>query len=224
MMRAMGRGSYACVVLALLSVGCLDVGNGEGSLRGALYMKDCVDTDGDWGSLAVPRSYDMNPHFFVADSIDDYDKVGGGDNKLTIRVQRTGNRVDESDSLLITVANERDIADVVDQPIDVGPTTNLRATLVMNATCPDHASAAELDGTIQFSHFGGATDGIIPPDDFRINFDEPLSAVFAFTIVDRRAIELGGTGDVPTLPEVAGNLSGNFDFIMRQGNTAQGFQ
>jgi len=100
----------------------------------------------------------------------------------------------------------------------VGPTTNVRATLTLNQTCPSAEVQSELDGTLTFTSFGGServTDGL--------QFGDRIAATFDFDVVDRRASTLGGIGAVPATPATAGHIAGNFDFIVRQGKAAQVF-
>ncbi len=94
----------------------------------------------------------------------------------------------------------------------------MRATLKLNATCRYAEADAELDGTITFSAFGAATGGAVP-DGFHISFGDRIAARLTATVVDRRALTLGGVGPVPTTPAVGGQLQGSFDFVVRAGRT-----
>ena len=136
----------------------------------------------------------MDPIYFVADPIN---ALASAEplhpiNKLSMRVQPSGNRKDEADLLYITVASDAEIAAAVGTPITVGATTNLRASLTLNQTCPDAEVQPELDGTITFTQFGSAnaTEGV--------QFGDQLAATFSFDIVDRRMLSIGGIGSVPT--------------------------
>ncbi len=213
------RMKFVVCSLLVASAGCFDIGEGKGSLKGSLFIRECTTT-ADIGSFATPALYDMKPTFFVADPIDDFPKTMPM-NKLGIRVQPTGNRFEEADALYVNVASVRDIALVLGQAITVGPATNIRAALDMNATCPDRAVQAELDGTINFTAFGGAESGLTPGYDFRVAFGDRLTASFVFDVIDRRVTTLGDTGDLNDTPSVAGHLEGTFDFVVRQGRSAQ---
>ena len=210
--------------LLLLAIGCplsavgCGLGDGTGALSGTLYLRGCTH-DYDYGSLGAPADYDMHPSYFVANPVN---ALASSEplhpiNKLSLRVQPSGNRADEADLLFINVANDADVAAAVGGPMPVGAATTVRASLTLNNTCPDAEVEAELDGTITWQSFGNANmvDGI--------QFGDRLAATFDFTVVDRRQIAIGGLGGVPVQPSAAGMLSGSFDFIVRQGTAAQSF-
>lgn len=206
-------GAAICLVVA----GC-GLGDGTGTLTGTLYLRGCTH-DYDYGSLAAPADYNMHPTYFVANPVN---ALASSEplhpiNKVSLRVQASGDRADEADLLFINVANDADVAGAVGMPMPVGAATTVRASLTLNNTCPDAEVEAELDGTISWQSFGGASavDGI--------QFGDRLAATFDFTVVDRRQIAIGGLGGVPVQPSAAGTLSGSFDFIVRQGKAAQSF-
>jgi hypothetical protein len=204
---------YALVVAC---VGC-GLGDGTGSLAGTLYLRGCTH-DSDYGALGAPAAYNMHPAYFVADPVN---ALASAEplhpvNKVSVRVQPSGNRADEGDVLFVNVADDAMVT--VGQGITVGATTNVRASLSLNATCPSREVEPELDGTITFSAFGNpdvAVQGV--------QFGDRLAASFSFDILDRRAIALGGIGPVPTTPATSGHVDGNFDFIVRQGKAAQAY-
>lgn len=211
------RASALMVAVCLAVAGC-GLGNGTGTLAGTLYLRGCTH-DYDYGSLAAPADYDMHPSYFVANPVN---ALASSEplhpiNKISLRVQPTGNRLDEADVLFINVANDADVAGALGTAMPVGPATTVRATLTLNNTCPDAEVQAELDGMITWTSFGGAsaTDGI--------QFGDRLAASFSFNVVDRRSIAIGGLGGVPVQPSAAGALTGSFDFIVRQGKAAQSF-
>jgi hypothetical protein len=210
----------ALVILftALGAAGCFSLGDGKGSLAGALFVRSCT-SDTDYGSSVATRPYDMKPTFFVAAPIDDFARPHPM-NRLSVREQPTGNRVEEADAMILMIANVRDVAVALGQAIPVGPSTNVRATLSLNQLCPSAEVALELDGTVAFSNFGSATATAVP-EDFKIEFEDRLTAAFHFDVIDRRAIVLGGIGGVPPEPAVGGHIDGDFDFIVRQGRAAQ---
>ena len=210
-------------VVGLLGVACLAVagcglGDGTGTLAGTLYLRGCTNQS-DYGSLAAPAPYNMNPAYFVADPVNALASAQPLHpvNKVSLRVQPTGNRPDEADLLYIGVGDDAQVAAAINQPMTIGPTTNVRASLTLNETCPDAEVQAELDGTMTWQSFGSAdaTNGI--------EFGDRLAATFSFTVVDRRQIAIGGLGGVPTTPAAGGNISGSFDFIVRQGKAAQAY-
>ena len=206
------------VVLALsVTAGC-SIGSGKGSLAGTLYVQECSSTTsyGDGGTAA----YDMNPTFFVAEPTDDLQRLNPM-NRVAIRMQSSGNRVEEADVMFVNVASVGLLAATLGQPVAVGPATNLRASLILNRTCPAHQVEMELDGTIAFSRLGSAAAGGAVPANFRISYGDELAAAFSFDVVDRRALTLGGQGSVAAAPTVSGHLDGNFDFVVRQSTIAQ---
>lgn len=202
------------VVLSAVA-GC-GIGNGTGTLAGALFLRGCTH-DGDYGQAAAPATYDMHPTYFVADPINALASAMPLHpiNKVSLRVQPSGNRADESDLLYIDVADDAQVAATVGQASDVGPTSNVRVSLTLNNTCPHAEVEPELDGTMTWQSFGSAdaTNGI--------QFGDRLAATFSFTIVDRRQIAIGGLGGVPTTPAAGGAVTGSFDFVVRQGKAAQ---
>ncbi len=201
----------------LVVAGC-GLGDGKGSLAGSLYLRGCTH-DYDYGALGAPAAYDMNPTYFVADPINALASAQALHpiNKVTLRVQPSGNRFDEADVLFLDVANDAEVASAVGVPLAIGPTSNVRATLQLNQTCPSAEVQAELDGTMTWTAFGSAdaTNGL--------QFGDRLAATFSFDIVDRRQIAIGGLGGVPITPSAGGHIAGSFDFFIRQGKAAQSF-
>jgi hypothetical protein len=202
-------------VFALLLAGC-QIGAGTGQVAGTVYLRSCANDTG-LGTLAAPAAYTMNPTFFAAAPTLDFSRPFPM-NRLSIRVQPDGRRIEEADVLLITIASVGQVAAVQGQAISVGPDTNTRASLVLTNSCPQAEVQMELDGSITFSAFGGAQAGAMPAADFSIDFGDHLAATFSFDIVDRRAIVLGGTAGITTDPTAGGHIDGNFDFIVRQGH------
>jgi hypothetical protein len=205
-------------VAAALGVSGCGLGDGTGTLAGTLFLRGCTH-EADYGAMDAPATYDMRPSYFVADPVNALasSRPLHPINKVSLRVQPSGNRPDETDLLYIAVADDAQVAAVVGQPMTIGPTTNVRASLTLNETCPDAEVQPELDGTMTWQSFGGATatDGI--------QFNDRLAATFSFTVVDRRQISIGGLGGVPTTAATGGSISGSFDFVVRQGKAAQAY-
>jgi hypothetical protein len=193
-------------------------------VQGTLFVRACTE-DSDFGNQGAPIAYNLNPRDFFADPINDVVRPQHLDpqNRLIVRVQSSGARVEEADALIINVANEAEVASSLGQALAVGPTTNVRATLALNETCPLAQVQIELDGTLTFTQFGSARAGVTASSDFTIDFNDRLVANFTFTVVDRRQATLGGVGGVPTSAAVAGQLSGFFNFVVIQGKVAQTF-
>jgi hypothetical protein len=206
------------LVICLLPIAGCGIGDGTGTLSGTLFLSGCTH-DYDFGSLAAPADYNMNPTFFVADPIN---ALASSQplhpvNKVSISVQPSGQQQNEADVFYVTVANDAEVAAALDTPMDVDGTSNVRASLTLNDTCPDAEVAPTLVGTMTWQSFGGATT------DEGIQFGDRLAATFTFNVVDQRAIALGGLGGVPTQPAAAGAISGSFDFVVRQGKAAQAY-
>lgn len=205
------------LALALGCAGC-GLGDGTGSVAGTLFLRGCTH-DYDYGAAGAPAPYDMKPTYFVADPIN---ALASSEplhpiNKLTLRVQPSGNRAEEADLLFVDVADDAQVASSLGTATAVGATTNVRATLSLNQTCPSAETGAELDGMMTWTSFGSAdaTNGI--------QFGDRLAASFSFDVVDRRAIAIGGIGGVPTTPAAGGHIEGSFDFVVRQGKAAQNY-
>jgi hypothetical protein len=210
--------TLSALLFATIS-GC-HLGDGTGAVAGTLYVRNCT-TDSDFGSAGAPVPFDLHPTFFVADLIDDFAREHPM-NRVQIRVQSTGLRVEGADVFYVDVASTYDVAIALGQALQITLSSNVRASLVLNTTCPDAEVEIGLAGTLTFTQFGSAGTGPIP-NDFRLSFGDPIAAAFSLDIVDRRAIALGGQSTVPLQPAVGGHLDGNFAFVIRQGLTAQAY-
>src|SRR5262245_22561381 len=114
----------------LLGCAACGLGDGTGSVAGTLYLRGCTE-DYDFGALAAPAAYDMRPHYFVGDPINalQSSRPLHPINKMAIRVQSDGNRVEEADALLVRIADDAQVTAALGAPIAVGPATNVRASL-----------------------------------------------------------------------------------------------
>jgi hypothetical protein len=124
----------------------------------------------------------------------------------------------------------------------VGPNLPIRASLAVRYKCPSATligTARDGDGSridaivplpldqwrswIEFSAFGSATRGDVPPT-FRVEFNERITADrFHVELVDDRVIEAERRRDPPPTPDLVGMLEGNFDFELERGQGAQTF-
>jgi hypothetical protein len=210
------------LIICALAAGC--AGRGTGSVSGSLFISECT-LETSLGSAGAPAAFDLQPVYYVADIINDWPLRNIRDpmNRVMIRVQSSGNLIEESDSLYVRVSDVEQVADRVGQPIEVGPATNVRANLNLRRTCPRTSVQLELDGTITFSRFGVQAAGTDAPPDFYLQYGDFITANFDFTVVDRRALTLGGLGNTTTTPEVGGTLTGSFDFQIDQGRGAQAY-
>jgi hypothetical protein len=95
---------------ATLALGC-DVGDGSGTAIGTLFAEGCLTKNAD-KSL---QAYDLKPTFFAGEPIEDVCPPPGNcpgehTNRLLIRMQRTGNRIEVNDTLYIDVQNAGEVA------------------------------------------------------------------------------------------------------------------
>jgi len=221
----------AALAVTVCFVSACALGEGNGSVDGALFIRQCakrtqVGASGaasaySFGEPGAPLNYDMKPSFFAAEPINDFSRLLPN-NRLNIRVQSDGSRIEQADVLFINIASVEPIATGLGQDVEVGPNTNVRATLSLNQSCPMPEVIPALEGVINFTQFGDANAGHVPAD-FRIGVDNRLQAAFNFHVIDVRAATLGGTGNVPLDPAVGGQISGYFDFVVRQGQRAQSY-
>jgi hypothetical protein len=87
--------------LALWLLGACTVGNGEGAAVGKLYLNNCYGTgpNDSFGAPDQPWDFNLNANFFSGEPIEDI-KPNGSDNRLLIRMQGSGTRIEDSDLLV----------------------------------------------------------------------------------------------------------------------------
>ncbi|MDB4981735.1 MAG: hypothetical protein JWM82_2487 [Myxococcales bacterium] len=105
--RALGA---ALMLGAVLAGGCT-VGNGSGTASGSLKVLGCDEND----SLKDGQAYELRPTFFAGEPIEDICPArskcpGAHTNRLLIRMQRTGNQVENNDTLYFDVQNALEVA------------------------------------------------------------------------------------------------------------------
>jgi len=88
------------------AAGCV-VGDGTGSATGMLWMLGCLEA-GDYGSMAAPQPYDLQPKYFVGEPIEDLSSPPA--NRLIIRMQHNGNAQEITDTLYFDIPNSREVA------------------------------------------------------------------------------------------------------------------
>jgi hypothetical protein len=109
----------SAMVAVLLSSGC-SVGKGVGAASGEIFEYGC-SKNGDYcsdadGGVCGPLSYDLRPAFFAGEPIDDLRQYSEGsnnmimNNRLTIRLQRSGKRIEQNDVLTFDVASSYEVA------------------------------------------------------------------------------------------------------------------
>ncbi len=157
----MNRFSLAVtLVLAPLAAACT-VGEGRGEVKGKLYVKNCEGRPSkpgaDFGSRSEPRDFDLKVDFYAAEPIEDI-KPNGSDNRVVVRLQPAGRRIEENDVLIFDIDAWRVAQCVRGVPtvlttealsrfcsfsiekghprIRVGPGFPIRVNLALRRTCP----------------------------------------------------------------------------------------
>jgi len=98
-----GAAAIALLLAGVAAGGCT-VGSGVGSAKGSVYVLGCTP-DGDFSS----NTFDLQPSFFAGEPIEDISQ-GGHINRLFIRMQRSGNRIEVNDTLSFDVVNSYEVA------------------------------------------------------------------------------------------------------------------
>jgi hypothetical protein len=137
------------------------VGDGNGAAKGKLYLKNCAGTakvpTGDLGSPGMLADFDLKPDFFVGEPIEDI-KPMGSDNRLVIRLQGAGRRVEDNDVIVFDMDSFRVAECVRGVPavlatdalkrfcaydagktwprLRVGPGFPVRASMALRKSCP----------------------------------------------------------------------------------------
>jgi hypothetical protein len=108
------------MVAVLLFTGC-SVGKGVGAASGEIFEYGC-SKNGDYcasdadGGVCGPIPYDLRPTFFAGEPIDDlrqYSESSNNlimNNRLTIRLQRSGKRIEQNDVLTFDVVSSYEVA------------------------------------------------------------------------------------------------------------------
>jgi hypothetical protein len=220
--------ALSCALVMSAASAC-GVGQGKGSVDGDLYVRQCemisqvgssVTGTYNIGTPTMPAAYNMDPTFFAGEEVNDFARLIPN-NSFGIRVQSNGARIEQADVLYVNIASVRDVADALNQDLPVTTDSNVRASLALNQSCPQPEVIPTLVGTMNFEIFGSASAHV--PTNFQIAFGDRVRATFSFNVVDVRAATLGGLGSVATDPAVGGQLSGFYDFIVRQGQAEQSF-
>jgi hypothetical protein len=102
--------------LASLAGGCT-VGDGNGAAIGPIWELGCSDDGADYGTEMAPRIFDLSPRFFAGEPIEDIAAANRA-NRLLMRIQRNGNRLEVNDTLYFDVVNAYEIARCVRGRID----------------------------------------------------------------------------------------------------------
>jgi hypothetical protein len=108
--------------------------------------------------------------------------------------------------------------------IHFGPLEYVTAALTPIGTCPTaRLTGTAVDGWIQFINFGQATSAATISSDFKVNFNEQLTANFHAILQDDRVVTEINTLQMRMPPQIGGALDGFFDFTFERGRAAQPF-
>lgn len=198
-------------------------------MTGSLFLRGCPTQDpttDEHPELPTPLpAFDLAPRYFFGEitrarmaGFSGYDTREV--ERLTIRLQRSSNQPDRTDSLQLLVYDLENFAKVQDEalaqglggvpilPPDVAGTTaplpsdpgrTVRASLALNTSCLFPLVAPQLRGTIRFTELGRKVG-------------ETVAGELTATIEDPRGLrETGAPRDT------AGTLSGWFRFELRTG-------
>jgi hypothetical protein len=122
--RASARLGLVAVTLTLS--GC-SVGQGTGAASGTLFVLDCsssgdyCDSTGVCGTPSAPAQYNLNPGFFAGETIDQLAQFPSSNaspltgslprmNRITIRLQRSGKQIENTDALFFDVVDSYEVA------------------------------------------------------------------------------------------------------------------
>lgn len=114
----MRRGGPLLAGLALVTTSsACAVGDGSGSANGWLFVDGCrnqLDAGTEFTDAGIPV-YELRPSFFAGEPIEDFCPPPGNcpgehTNRLLIRMQRTGNRIEVNDTLYIDIENSVELA------------------------------------------------------------------------------------------------------------------
>jgi hypothetical protein len=119
---------------ALLGVPACTVGKGVGAASGTLYEYGCskagdyCSSPGVCGTESTPVPYDLRPSFFAGEPIDDLRQLHPGsaimNNRLTVRLQRSGKQIEQNDVLTFDITTSYEVARCVrGRVIEVAPNT-----------------------------------------------------------------------------------------------------
>ena len=115
-------------LLGVAGLGGCSVGKGVGAASGSLFEYGC-SKDGDYcsapkvcGTETIPVAFDLKPTFFAGEPIDDLRQLNPGsaimNNRLTVRLQRSGKQIEQNDVLTFDITTSYEVARCVRGRID----------------------------------------------------------------------------------------------------------
>jgi hypothetical protein len=117
-------------MLVCLGLCACNVGKGVGAAKGTLYEIGCSTQTGDYyrwpdGTSATadrPGPFDLQPSFFAGEPIDDLREYSAGNeimnNRIIIRLQRSGKEIEQNDVLTFDVSSSYEVARCVRGRVD----------------------------------------------------------------------------------------------------------
>ena len=151
----------ACAIGATCLAAACTVGDGTGEAKGQIYLQHCfgsvAEPGGDYGTPEMPRDFELSVGFYAGEPIEDIKKKGS-DNRLIVRMQNAGRRIEDNDVLVFDMMNWRvaqclhgnpdDLADAMVKRfcdwapgktwprMRVGPDLPIKANLALRKSCP----------------------------------------------------------------------------------------
>jgi len=161
--------ALAQVLVAVFLLGGCAVGNGSGAAAGPIYLLGCTE-DGNYGEPGMERLFNLSPTFFAGEPIEDIG-VALPENRLVIRLQRNGNRIEVNDTLYIDVQDAYEVARCVrGRTVGGVPDWDQRmttSTYTIQPTttpwCDWSGTASPADGGVDGGADGGVDAGPPPP-------------------------------------------------------------
>ncbi len=129
----MKRGPLLGLLLLGAGLAGCSVGKGVGAASGVLFEYGCTKNSdycsapGVCGTEGNPLPFDLHPSYFAGEPIDDLREYTGGteimNNRVIIRLQRSGKQIELNDALSFDVVSSYEVARCVRGRVD--PTTGL---------------------------------------------------------------------------------------------------
>lgn len=105
---------FGCIILLAASLlAACSVGDGSGTAGGPIFIEDCNSEQCSGarhlGTRDAPKSFQLNPRFFAGEPIEDL-RDGARQNRLILRMQHRGGRVEETNTLYFDIVNLYEVA------------------------------------------------------------------------------------------------------------------
>jgi hypothetical protein len=161
----------AAVTCAVFGGAACTVGDGNGAASGPIYVLGCTPEGHDYGERDAAQEFDLQPHFFAGEPVEDI-SVANQANRLLIRIQRNGNRIEVNDTLYFDAQNVYEIGRCVRGRIKDGApdyltrgVTDLTTGLPTALPWCDWSGAGDSDAGADAGSDAGADAGAAPGPD-----------------------------------------------------------